>query len=286
MVEDDTSYGGAVVLLEQGEDPLDDCEIYDGTCLYVISIMLPILEAATGGRVTPYRFWLLASSRDRARANHDDIDGISGVDYQTLGPHYRGSDVLLFDRYEAEDIEALENRGTSEEIAELLLEGGYWFWIRPDRFPVDTTHEPPVEASGLPVLSQTQQTRRSPLSKLPTELLYTVFSHLSLCDIVSIATTDKTLWFRLLGTTNVRDHLAKAYMNSSARWCLPHGEAELTWWNDRNGDSALGWSYMKRCYSESHSMRNRRRIWQVAESIEEEYDKERAKWAEEYGIHL
>ncbi|QRV80419.1 hypothetical protein RhiJN_08434 [Ceratobasidium sp. AG-Ba] len=283
MVEDDASYEGPVVLPEHGEDPLENCEIYDGTCFYVISIMLPILEAATGGRVTPYRFWLLSSSRDRIRVEHDD--GISGVDYQTLGRHYRDLDVCLFSRYQAEDIEALENRGTSEEIAELLLQGGYWFWIRPDRFPVDT-NELPVEASSLPVFSQTQQTRWPTLPKLPTELLYTIISHLSLSDIVSIARTDKTLWFRLLGTTNVRDHLAKAYMHSSARWCLPHGEAELTWWNQRNGDSALGWSYMKRCYSESHSMRNRRRIWQVAESIEEEYDKERAKWAEEYGIHL
>ncbi|KAG8714022.1 hypothetical protein FRC09_018070 [Ceratobasidium sp. 395] len=166
--------------------------------------MLPILDAATGGRVTPYRLWRLALSRGRFRGNFHGA--IKGVDYGPILEHYSGSDPQLFGKLGYGYVPALEETGTPEDIAELLRAAGYWMWMRPDR----------LEA---------------------------------------------------------RNALAKTYMHTCARWCLPHGEAELKWWNDRSGDEVFGWDYMKRCHVESHSMRNRRRIWRAAESIEDECEK-------------
>jgi hypothetical protein len=120
-----------------------------------------------------------------------------------------------------------------------------------------------------------------PITSLPPELLHELALHLSLSDIVALAAVNKAVYQVLLGT-GARDTLAKAYMHSKAPWCLPYGEEELKWWNERKGDDQLGWEYLKRCWCQSHSMRNRKRIWRAAESIEEECERdenERAKKA-------
>ncbi|KAG8726970.1 hypothetical protein FRC12_022905 [Ceratobasidium sp. 428] len=251
---------------------LKGINISEGTTFFVLTIMLPILDAATGGRVTPYRLWRLALSRGRFQENL--YCAIKGVDY---GPveHYWGCDPQLFGKLGYGGVPALEETGTPEDIAELLRAAGYWMWMRPDRFPVDISHPTYTRPTSptLVVLLADSDSSRVPISQLPIELLLSICSDLPLPDIITLATSSKVLYVPLLGTLEACDALAKTYMHTRARWCLPHGEAELKWWNDRNGDEALGWDYMRRCHVENHSMRNRRRIWRAAESIEDECEK-------------
>ncbi|KAG8775187.1 hypothetical protein FRC12_001621 [Ceratobasidium sp. 428] len=248
---------------------------YGGT-FYVLTTMLPILDAATGGRVTPYRLWRLVISRGFFQGYPND--GVRGVDYGLVEKFWDYRPLLFGDIDVIRIATSLENLGdTPEEIAWHLRDAGYWVWMRPDRFPIDealpshsarwpfTMTSPPTDSSYIPLISQ-----------LPPELILHLCSEMSLSDIVALAETGKTLYNQLIGTQEARDNLAKMYMYSHARWCLPYGETELKWWNDRNGDDTLGWDYMRRCYTDSYSMRNRRRIWQVAESIEDECKKEEA----------
>lgn len=136
------------------------------------------------------------------------------------------------------------------------------------RFPIGSFGSQP--SSNLTITPPEKPGLNGAISKLPPEILQSIALHLPLRDIVRLAILGKELYCCLLGTPGARDFLAKAYMRTQARWCLPFGEMELKWWNERNGDSTLGWDYLRQCWSESHSMRNRRRIWRAAESIEQE----------------
>lgn len=88
------------------------------------------------------------------------------------------------------------------------------------------------------------------------ELLHSIALHLPLPSIVILARLSRALYHQLFGSLEAHDMLAKTYMRTQARWCLPFGEVERRWWDDRHGDDALGWDYLKRCWSESYSMRN------------------------------
>ncbi|KAG9089904.1 hypothetical protein FRC06_001308, partial [Ceratobasidium sp. 370] len=268
-----------------GGGPRDIIIVYTGNTFFVLTVMIPILEAASGGRVTPHRLWRLALSRCHFQGNRY---AIKGVDYGIV-EKYWGLDPWPFGALSVDDILALENKATPEEIAEILRAGGFWMWMRPDRFPIDMADLPRPSEATAPITPPTNLCPLTSISKIPPELLCFICAELSLSHIVSFASVNKTLYSQLLGTLEARDALAKAYMRSSARWCLPHGEAELKWWNDRNGDNTLGWEYMKRCYTKSHSMRNRRRIWRAVESIEvecekEEMGEEEALWGDGFGL--
>ncbi|KAG8775185.1 hypothetical protein FRC12_001619 [Ceratobasidium sp. 428] len=234
--------------------------------------MLPILDAATSGRVTPYRLWRLVISRGFFQDNPHYATG--GVDYGPIEKLWDDRPRLFGDLHNKALIH-MEDNGTPEEIAELLRSAGYWMWMRPDRFPICTTNSSHTRRP-LALTSPIDPDPLTPISCLPIELLLHLCSELSISGIVALAETGKAFYNQLIGTHEARDTLAKVYMRLHARWCLPHGEAELEWWNDRNGDDALGWDYMRRCHTGSYSMRNRRRIWQVAESIENECEKEEA----------
>ncbi|KAG9079929.1 hypothetical protein FRC06_007307, partial [Ceratobasidium sp. 370] len=94
--------------------------------------MLPMLDAATGGQVTPHRLWRLALSRGHFE-DESSYATIQGVDY---GP-VKGCWGLNPDLFAAVGVRALkvleESMPTPEEIAEHLREAGHWVWTRPDR---------------------------------------------------------------------------------------------------------------------------------------------------------
>ncbi|KAF8607243.1 hypothetical protein BDV93DRAFT_542226 [Ceratobasidium sp. AG-I] len=246
-----------------------------GCCFYVLTNVLPILEAATGGRVSPRRLWDLVVSRGYLDAH--SACALPGVDYGPI-TDYQEQFPWLFGTLTTEAISSLEELGTPDDIADVLRDKGFWMWMRPDRFPVDSPTQTP---SFFAVVRPTKIIPNTSITKLPSELLHSIALHLPLSSVVSLARLNKTTYYHLIGGLEARDTLARAYMRTQARWCLPFGEAECRWWDDRDGDDALGWGYLKRCWSESYSMRNRRRVWRAAEAIEEECDQEEVKRASE-----
>jgi hypothetical protein len=140
------------------------------------------------------------------------------------------------------------------------------------RFPIQPLGKEPIPSLSFEATAP--QCEPAELTRLPPELLHSIALHLPLSSIITFATLNKQLYDCLLGSCSARDVLARGYMQHSARWCLPRGEVELQWWNERKGDDVLGWEYLKRCWIGSYSMKNRRRIWQACERIEEECNSE------------
>lgn len=144
------------------------------------------------------------------------------------------------------------------------------------RFPIDSPSTLNA-TSYLPVTLPLESISLEPISELPPEILQSITSFLPLPGIIILGTLNKRLYHQILGSPETRNAVAKAYIRAQTPWYLPYGETELKWWDDRNGDAALGWDYLKRCLCESHSMKNRKRVWKAAESIEEQCQLEEAK---------
>ncbi|KAG9122938.1 hypothetical protein FRC07_000487 [Ceratobasidium sp. 392] len=252
----------------------------DGKTWLEPDIALPILEAATDSRVSVRRLWNLVMVRGHFKAHSSYC--IPGVAYGAVEKYLSQFPWMCGD-LELEEIETLNDKGTPEDIGEIMRSRGYWMWMRPDRTNLWMSYRPvsfPIEPNESPqsylaiMSSVAQPVSHGSVAALPVELLHTIAQHLSLSDVISLAATSRRVYNTLVGSKGARDALAKAYMRSQARWCLPYGKDELKWWHDKKGDDALGWEYLRRCYAHSHSMRNRRRIWKAAESIEEECEKE------------
>lgn len=92
--------------------------------------MLPILEAATSGRVSPRRLWNLAMSKGHLRP-HSHY-GLPGVDYGPIS-NYINQFPWLFGTLTADAMESLEDIGAPEDIANIIRDKGFWMWMRPDR---------------------------------------------------------------------------------------------------------------------------------------------------------
>ncbi|KAG9092836.1 hypothetical protein FS749_015409 [Ceratobasidium sp. UAMH 11750] len=252
------------------EDGPDGALVSFGSCFFVLTIAHPILEAATGGRVSPRRLWNLAMMKGHLDAhNHWCLPGVK----YGLVEQYWDQFPWMLGELSAEEIQALEDKGCPKDIAEVIRSKGHWIWMRPDRFPIDPSNasQLPQDAPSFP---PTQPPLDGSIAAFPLELLHSITLHLPLSDIVSFAAVNKAVYNALLGDAGTRDTLARSYMRLQEPWYLPYGEAELKWWHEKNGDEALGWEYLKRCRAQSHSMRNRRRIWKAAESIEEECESE------------
>ncbi|KAG8713113.1 hypothetical protein FRC09_019081 [Ceratobasidium sp. 395] len=243
-----------------------------GSCFFVISAALPILDAATAGRVSVRRFWNLVIAKGHLDAHNYYC--LPGVEYGPIAKYWEQFP-WVFGDLSRKGLMELDYPGRAEKIAETIKTRGYWMWMRPDRFPIGTHH---ASRSYLTVPSPVpaHPTSSGLIATLPPEILHTIVLHLSLLDMCSLARVNKAVYNALIGNMDARDVLAKAYMRSQIPWYLPHGEAELKWWHARGGDEAIGWEYLRRCYAESHSMKNRKRIWKAAESIEEECQKQEA----------
>ncbi|KAG8716678.1 hypothetical protein FRC09_015380 [Ceratobasidium sp. 395] len=189
-----------------------------GSCFFVISAALPILDAATAGRVSVRRFWNLVIAKGHLDAHNYYC--LPGVEYGPIAKYWEQFP-WVFGDLSRKGLMELDYPGRAEKIAEAIKTRGYWMWMRPDR-------------------------------------------------------VNKAVYNALIGNMDARDVLAKAYMRLQTPWYLPYGEAELKWWHAKGGDEAIGWEYLRRCYSESHSMKNRKRIWKAAKSIEEECQKQEA----------
>lgn len=131
------------------------------------------------------------------------------------------------------------------------------------------------------------------LEKFPPEILTLVAQNLgSIRDILSLARTSRQLWSKMMCVASNRDAIARAWISNNAPWYVPteeedeeeadeeegadeEEEEEEIEGKEENEDTSgislknfvVSWDYLRRCW-ESGSMRNRERIWKVAQCIE------------------
>ncbi|EIW78987.1 hypothetical protein CONPUDRAFT_166830 [Coniophora puteana RWD-64-598 SS2] len=104
----------------------------------VQTFALPILHLATCGRVTPQRFWRIAMYCGWSEGVHSP--GMGEVDYgEVSNARDDTHKTIPWLKYrELRDLEELEMVKAIEEAIEdaIVHRGGYWMWMRADRFPL------------------------------------------------------------------------------------------------------------------------------------------------------
>ncbi|KAL8283300.1 hypothetical protein RQP46_005710 [Phenoliferia psychrophenolica] len=163
-------------------------------------------------------------------------------------------------RLTPERVWRLESReGGIEAIKDAIIhEGGWWMWMRPDRFPVKST---PQTVANSPSHLDPPRSLASPSSpsfqSLPTDILISIATHLPLASLTSLSTTCHQIRSSLL-VREGRD-VARSWLGGEGAYWLPVG------WNEIPEDG--WWNYVRRCVG-SGSMRNRKRIWGVVGRLE------------------
>jgi hypothetical protein len=99
----------------------------------------------------------------------------------------------------------------------------------------------------------------SKIELLPFELIYRIIHDLPLSSLLSFLSTSRNLRSSLIGLPTDRDALARSWIITNAPWYYPD--------EGSSPEGVVGWEYLQRCI-DSGSMRNRRRIWRVAEQLE------------------
>jgi hypothetical protein len=97
--------------------------------------------------------------------------------------------------------------------------------------------------------------------QLPYELASQIAHELPLPSLLSTFSTSRWLRSKFLSLASDRDALACSWMVHNTPYYLPdEGPGSGV-------DEGVGWRYLQRCLC-SGSMRNRKRIWQIAEQLE------------------
>ena len=112
----------------------------------------------------------------------------------------------------------------------------------------------------------------SRIEQLPVELLSCITCLLPLSTLLSFLTVSRSLWSNLIGSISDRDALARAWIHVSAPWyevIVP--EDYLFEECIKPDDVLMGWAYLRWCL-DSGPMRNRKRIWGIAEQLERKAD--------------
>lgn len=267
-----------------------------GTNIVVQSASLPILSLATNGRMTPYRLWRLAMWQGFSEGKDRDL--LDGIDY---GDVIDGIDQYMRPTPGIDDLVGLEVLGDVQRIMKTIVQKGkFWIWMRPDRFPIQNPHTTTIHKNKAPIHTEPpsnhhHQTPQSTFERLPYELISQIIHDLPLPSLLSTISTSRLLRSNFLRLASDRDALARSWISKSAPWYLPD-DASFKFLISRNNDAdadvdadigvgvddvgvvgvvgaeVVGWEYLKRCI-DSGSMRNRRRIWMVAEQLEEMADR-------------
>jgi hypothetical protein len=120
------------------------------------------------------------------------------------------------------------------------------------------------DRSFIPVILHAPDSQSlSSIEQLPIELLIQITSYLPLTTLLYFTSTSYHLRFKLLGFSSDRDAVAHAWIHCSAPWYRPTSYNSL---GTLKSTEVVGWVYLRRCI-ESRSMRNRRRIWKIAEQL-------------------
>ena len=103
------------------------------------------------------------------------------------------------------------------------------------------------------------------IEQLPYEIISQIVHDLPLRSLLAVVSTSRQLRSNFLYRAPDRDMLAHSWIVKTAPWYLPdQGLGSRT--ND-----IVGWEYLKRCLGNG-SMKNRRRIWRIAEQLEQMAD--------------
>ncbi|KZP13925.1 hypothetical protein FIBSPDRAFT_1049095 [Athelia psychrophila] len=262
--------------------------VSQGVCFMVLTRTLAIMRRATDGQLTPQRLWRLAMilGRDTGFSG----TGIKDIDYGfNVGQaYYPWTLPGLYHN----DMCKLESLGDLELVKEaMMLQGGYWVWTAPDRFPLGA----PGQHARRPKDEAEPSNAPNPakFEMLPIEALTHIMTLVSLADIVSVASASKRLQHKILGVHSNTNTIAREWINANAPWYKPYQrDEEETHQSDDDGDSIVSddleedddddnedgaipiadwWQYLKRCL-QSGSMKNRKRIWAVCERLEQKAD--------------
>ncbi|KAF7972352.1 hypothetical protein HWV62_18130 [Athelia sp. TMB] len=255
-----------------------------GGCIMVQTSALAILLHATSGRMNPRRAWRLVMQTLRTSKETENMWVMPGINY---GDVMHELDVWQQDPENTpgmtqEAVRDLEHLGNEEKVKEALLyQGQHWIWMSPDRFPLAV--DPNVNSTPSFIEGSTKSSHALALvEQLPQELLVLTGSHLPLVSLLALASTSRHLRVKMLGTVSDRDALARAWIVQSGPWYKPlplhpfqkAGDSQGVQEGEEDGvelpedwQTALSWDYLCRCLA-SASMRNRRRIWDVAGQLE------------------
>jgi len=152
------------------------------------------------------------------------------------------------------DIELVKNA--------VIHEGMFWVWMRPDRFPLEATSAGHLFIPSIVDFPSVTQAV-SKIEKLPFEVVSPIASQLPLPSLLSLLSTSRYLRFKFLGFESDRNALARTWIAANAPWYqVPNDKSP-----SEKDVPVIGWTYLRRCF-ESGSMRNRRRIWRIAEQVE------------------
>ncbi|KZP19936.1 hypothetical protein FIBSPDRAFT_743008 [Athelia psychrophila] len=260
-----------------------------GPIVMVQTSALSILLHATFGRMSACRFWrlmMVAIRTNRSLYASTSNDIIPGIDYGALmrENHAWEQDPSGTICMSEEEVANLESLGDEEQVRQAILnQGHFWVWLSPDRFPLQSNSR----IDSCPILvdaassSLTSAHKLSLIEHIPQKLLLLISSHLPLPTFLSFASVSRRLRYKLLGTDLDRDAFARGWITNNAPWYLPlplhpslKGAWKLSDYREQededftlpNSDIA-DWNYLRRCLSDG-SMRNRKRIWNVAEQLE------------------
>jgi hypothetical protein len=249
-----------------------------GKDIMVTHEALDILSLATNGRMTPARVWRMAMHQGKPlcwefeQINYGPVEEYQGIfwadltpGFNNIAPRFSGM-VRLGCEGLKKKLPELELLNDVELIRQAIIwEGKFWVWMAPHEFPLS---ELPHDNSIIPgVLNRpTYFCAPSKFEQLPSEIFVDIASRCTLSSLLSLVSTSHHIRFTHLAFLSDRDILARAWIRMSAPWYEvnfptkpPNQRSDWRLW--------MGWSYLTRCLS-SPSMRNRRRIWDIAEQLE------------------
>jgi hypothetical protein len=125
------------------------------------------------------------------------------------------------------------------------------------------------------VQSPSTTQRPSQIEGLPVEILVQVVSGIPLPSLLSFLSASRLLRFKLLGFESDRDSMVRAWMQNCAPWYLPdigsndgaENKADKQISSEDVDTKPIGWGYLRRCVGDP-SMKNRKRIWGIAQQLE------------------
>lgn len=237
----------------------------NASALRIVSLAAPCL--------TPARLWAL-KMLDQGPGEQRPI---SDVEY---GPVWAGGMYVTLRQMEDDDkvdqwmLQFMRSGVVREEDrTEMMMGmGRQWVFVRPDRFPVTQAF---AYRSQLPNVAAHLELSALDLGlpSLPVDILLHIASFLSLSCLLKFSSLTRSM---LSALGPFLDSLTHSLLIRDSPWLLPpdDGGPEKIWWDSHcqvfmgGQETPFPWiGYARACW-ESPSMKNRRRLWGIAEQLE------------------
>lgn len=219
--------------------------------------------------MTPLRLWKVATT-----LKWQSPRIFSAIRYQDVSVNEQNKDRLGTLKFD--DIPTMKKLLYSPITAERIVFGEqFWLHMQPDCFPstLDSNKFIPSHLryrpsygftfgrSRVTAASDNIHSGAHTIKDMPYDILILIAIRLSLPNLLSLLGTCRGIRSRMLGSPGSRNTLAHAWIHEQAQYYIPIGDNQIYISNQ------LGWDYLNRCLR-SGSMRNRRRIFWVAQQIE------------------